>query len=354
MNPLFPKLLLSFLAAFVVFSCQAPLFPDDDSPADKADWRLLELPAERQILGLHATPFQLYAITDNQFFRFNTEDEMVELRTLNEYNGVKGVPALNDNAFMRLVLNEDNRQVLEFQHARNAQSFVNILVDSLEKDAGTFLEVEFVSRQLGAFSSDGSSFLLPVKVFPQRHYAFYLFEIQQNTPSSAFVSVKPVKRISIPELDAELNNLKSVRFLNGNYYIASSLGAWRITPAGQAQQVFPQWMLDFFSLKGKLYATGLNPYDLHNSTDNGLNWERIDQSSQVKYAETADTLLFSQEVLGNPYKIVSGDFKIARDIARPAEAPTNPSVFYSVVFFAGRYYFSMDRDVYSAATVVIE
>lgn len=352
MNPLFPKLLLSIFVVSLVFSCQKPLLPDDDSPADKADWRLLEAPVQRQILGLHATPFQLYAITDNQFFRFNTEDEMVEMRTLNEYNGVKGVPALNDNAFMRLTLNDDNRQVLEFQHARNGQSFVYIPVDSLEKDAGTFVEVEFVSRQLGAFSSDGSSFLLPVKVLPQRYYAFYLFDIQQNMSSSAFVSIQPVKRIDIPELDAELNNLKSVRFLNGNYYIASSLGAWRITPAGQVQKIFPQWMLDFFSLKGKLYATGLTPYDLHNSTDNGLNWYRIDQNSPVKYAETADTLLFSEETLGNPYKLVSTDFKIARDIALPEEAPTNPSVFYSVVYFAGRYYFSMDRDVYSAAKVV--
>ncbi len=352
MNPLFPKLLLSFFIVSLAFSCQKPLFPDDDGPAEKADWRLLEFPAERQILGLHATPFQLYAITDNQFFRFNTEDEMVEIREMNMHNGVKGVPAMNDNAFLRLTLNEDNRQILEFQHTRNGQSFVNIPVDSLEKDAGTFVEVEFVSRQLGAFSTDGTSFLLPVKVLPQRHYAFYLFNIQQNTASSAFVSVKPVKRIGIPELDAELNNLKSVRFLNGNYYVASSLGAWRITPAGDIQKIFPQWMLDFFSLKGKLYATGLTTYDLHYSTDNGLNWYRIDQSSQVIYAETADTLLFSEVTLGNPYKLVSEDFKIARDIAFPKEAPTNPSVFYSVVFFAGRYYFSMDRDVYSAARVV--
>lgn len=351
MNPQFPKLLLLMLCIFS-FSCQKPLFPDDDGPISKADWKAIDFQCERQILGLHATPFEWYAITENQFFRFDGEDGLLEIRPLPTESGVKGVPALSDNAFFRMTLSQGNRQVIEFHHARNPASSVLFPVDSLERDAGTFLEVEFLSRQLGAFSGDGTLFLLPVKVLPQRNYAFYLFEIQQQSAQNAFASIKLAKRINIPGMDAELANLKSTRFLDGNFYVASAVGAWRISPAGQALQIFPQWMLDFFSLKGTLYATGLNSFDLHKSADNGLTWERLNQNSEVKYAETADTLVFSETTLGNRYQVVSADFKKARDIEHPADAPTDPSVFYSVVFFGGRYYFSMDRKVFSISQII--
>ena len=104
---MFRRILYAMTIGLVAFiGCQKPLFTnnDDDEPTNngEANWTAVTFTTERILQNIFATPFQLYAISENQFFRFDTENELLEKRALAVDNGVKGRPALSDNVFVRL------------------------------------------------------------------------------------------------------------------------------------------------------------------------------------------------------------------------------------------------------------
>jgi hypothetical protein len=348
--------ILFFISCWLLSTCQRPLIIDDDQVDTNAKWDLANFQSERLIQGLHATPFEWFAISENEFHRFDGNDKLQEKRPLNTASGVRGIPALNDNTFFRLTIDENSKQVLEFHLTRNPAEVLKLPASSLLATGESHIEIEFLARgPLGAFSSDGTLFLLPAKVFPASRYVFFLFEIQHNTSHTAFASVKVARRVEPAGLAADFAKLNTIRFLDGSFYVTSKEGAWRISPSGDIKKLFTQWMLDFFSWKGKLYVTGLNPFDMHESTDNGITWTRLEQNSELKLVETTGEQLFSHEVPGHPFRLGAEDFLKTREIVYPAvQAAQNPSVFYGVAFFAGRYYFSIDREVYFTNKVVVK
>lgn len=347
-----PVLLLAVL--FVASSCQKPLFPDDPTGNPDAKWDTIAYKSERLLLGLHATPFELYAISENQFARFGGENELIEKRPLDTGAGVKGVPVLSDNAFVRLTTDDQAHQIIEFHLTRNPAEIVKIPADSLAGPSDSFLEVEYLTQyKMGAFSSNGNSFLLAARTFPSRKYSLFLFELQYNAAHSAFTAVAPVKRIDL-DLSAELTSIINIRFVDGNFYVTSQEGAWRVTPTGQHTKIFQQWMLDIFPQEGKLYATGLNPYDFHESTDNGVNWVRLNKQTDLKYVEVANDSLFTQEAISKQWKMVPTSHLNSRFVALPTNVQPTASIFYGAVFYAGRYYFGMDRKIYFTDKPVLE
>ena len=196
--------------------------------------------------------------------------------------------------------------------------------------------------------------MLPVKVLPDQHYALLIFQILHNLAHTSFASVEMVKRVILESLSSDLNKLKSIRFIDGNFYVTSQEGAWRITPSGNKEKIFTQWMTDVFSWKGDIYITGLNPYDLHKSTDNGLNWENVGVSSELKIVANANDLLFTQAAPSLVYQRVEADLMKAKNISLPIGYSPQQAIYYSVVYFAGKYYFSVDREVYMTEEVVVE
>ena len=342
-------LLIGLLAA----ACQRPLIVDNDQPTDDATWDLVDYRSERLIQGLHATPFEWYLISENQFARFDGDNGLLEKRPLSVRSGTLGTPALSDNTFVRLTTDDDGLQFVEFHLARNPAQIVEFPADSLLGPGESFLEVEFLGRRLGAFSSDGTLFALPVSVLPQRKYSILLFEVLHDVQHLQFTSVRVFQRVPL-DLSADFANLGNVRYLDGNFYVASKEGAWRITPSGSPEKIFNQHMLDFLSRDGKLYATGINTFDLHESTDNGLTWQRLNVNSELKFVETPGDMVLTHTVLGNRYRMATDDLLQAKAIRHPATAPTDQSVFRGVAFFAGKYYFSMDREVYATPEVVAE
>lgn len=351
------KLLAALLpaATLLAISCQRPLIVDDDPTNNDANWELLDYQSERQVQSLHATPFELFVISENQFSRFDANHELLEKRPLDVAFGVKGIPALSDNAFTRLTLNQQGRQVIEFHLTRNPAGIKKILVDSLTAPAGEFLEIEeSFGRKIGAFSADGTLFLMPARVLPSRYYALLLFQVSFNAAHNSFTSVNVIKRIDLQDLNAADTGINNVRFLNGIFYVTSKEGAWRVTPSGEAAKIFPQWMLDVFSWQGDNYITGLNEFDLHESTDNGVTWERLNQNSELKMVETADTLIFTQTVLGASYRLMPEDLKKAKKIAWPVGITEDAIIFYGVVFYENRYYFALDREIYFTDEVITE
>ena len=344
-----PELLLSLVLFVLLFSCQAPLFKDDDAgPSENpAAWDSLNFESERPLLNLHASPFELMAISENQFFRFDANHKLLEQRPLSLASGHLGVPVLSDNTFVRLTADTGANQFLEFRLTRNPMQMIRLSVDSLKAPTDAYLEVEFLARRLGAFSDDGTLFLLPVKAFPAKRYALLLFEIRHNAAHDEFESVELINRIALDDLDTDFANLVNIRFLDGNFYISSQEGAWRLTPDGDLLELFPQWMIDFFRWQGDLYVTGINTFDLHKSTDNGLNWTRLNQNTILQFVETPNDSLLNQNILGQAWTLPTSNWAGNRPIKWPSGSDAqNPVAFYGVAALNGLFYFSISRKIY--------
>lgn len=340
-------------AVIFLASCQTtPIWKDDEQPDGIDRWDSIEYKSEAVIHGLFATDFELYVASENSFARLNSNLDIIEKRLLPISNAIT---ALSDNSFVRLATNTQNRQVVEFHLARNGSEIFKVLVDTLPAPAGNSLEIETLSNSIGAFSNDGTLFLMAAKVLPARHYSLFLFSIQQNPSHNSFVSVKMVKRIDLTDLDANADGvIKSMKFQNGNFYVATQQGAWRITPAGATTKPFLQWKEDCFAWQGDLYMTGTVDFDLDKSTDNGLTWNREDFGSELRHVEVADTSIFTQIVTGKPFQLMPKDFKKAKNIVYPAGTNTATSFFYGLVYFNDRYYFSIDKAIYATDQIPTE
>lgn len=353
------RLLIAFLTLFSIFSsCQKPLFTDDTTggnTSSNATWEKIDFEAERIILNMHATPFQLFAITENEFVRFDYDNDLLEKRPLPLSNGVKGIPAMSDNIFMRLTTTSQVNQTIEFHLSRNPAQIYKILGDSLKLPNEDFLDIEFLGRRLGAFKDDGTQFLLPAKSFSTQgnFYVFFLFEFQLNGTADEFVSVEVAHRIEIPELSADFGNISNIRYIEGSYYVSSKEGAYRITTDGEYNQIFPQWMIDFFPANDKLYVTGINSFDLHESTDDGQTWERLNQNSVLKMVEAKGEKLFTQEVEGHVFQLVNDDLLTTSNIDFHVDVETdNLSNFYAVEFYNDLFYFNVGREIYFTEEIV--
>ena len=344
----FSLLLLSF-----VFSCQRP-FLTDDQAASKANWELVGLESERQIQGMHATPFEWYTISEDEFFRYNGDNELIEKRKLFKHSGVLGIPALTDNTFVRLTTNDNAEQVLEFHLTRNAAEIHSVIVDSLAAPGDSFVEVEFQAHDLGAFSTDGTIYMTAIEVLPERHFALLMFEVLHNQDHTSFTSIEMVKRVNLTELSTDLAKLMSIRFVNGNFYVTSQEGAWRVTPSGNIERIFNQWMLSVFPYQGDNYITGVNTFDLHKSIDNGIEWERLNHNSELKVVTNANELLFTQTTPGLVFQLANDDLKSAREFILPEGYEHPQAIYFGAFFFADYYYFSFDREVYRTDAVVVQ
>ncbi|MBI1228397.1 MAG: hypothetical protein GC192_24395 [Bacteroidetes bacterium] len=337
---------------FLCHSCQRPLIVDDDTSSTDAAWELVDYKANAYIQGLYATPFELYVVTENTFARLDADLEIIEKR---EFPISTSLPAISDNTFVRLTTNAQNRQVVEFNLARNGSEIFRVLADTLPAPPGNSLDIENLANVFGAFSSDGTLFLMAARVLPARYYSLYLFDIKQNVQHNSFVSVNMFKRIDLTDLNANVDGvIKSITFQNGNFYVASQQGAWRITPAGEAVKKFAQWKEDCFAWHGDLYMTGTVDYDLDKSIDNGLAWERVNLGSELRHVAIADTTIFTQEVTGKYFSVMPKDFKKAKPIVYPSGISLNTSLFYGVVFFNDRYYFGIDKGIYATDKIKID
>jgi hypothetical protein len=344
------------LAAFLFSACQTtPFWKNDATPDGGTQWDSIDFKMTPYIQGLLATPFELYAISENTFARLSNNLDIIERRPFLLPSKSNSIPALSENTIARLTTNGQGRQVVEFHLARNSTEVHNILVDTLQAPTGNTLEIESFGNPVGVFSTDGTLFLLAAKVLPARYYSLYLFDIRQNVQHNSFVSVKVIKRMDLPDLSANADGVvKSMRFLGGNYYLASQQGAWRITPAGVTSKIFPQWKEDCFSWQGDLYMTGTYDYDLEKSIDNGQEWERVNVGTELRHVVVADTTIFTQRVAGTVFSVMPKDLKKAKSITFPSVANPATSFFYGLVFFEDRYFFSMDEWIFATEKVVTD
>ena len=361
--PVCPTRTLYFLGVFAclgLMSSQCP--PPPEGPADPTEFEAIDFDATRLVLDLHASPDELYAITGDAFYRFDSSYNVVADIPLDASQGDIGIPALSDNVYSRVKLDASGQEILEFLLPRSPTAVRRFQLADLATAADNALLMYRTARSIGAFGRDEEQFVLPVRVLaqPANYTAFLFFEIRQNPTLSDFLSVEYTDRVDVPDLAANDNTVTSIRYFDDAYFVATEEGAFRITTDGEARRLFFQRMTDFFKLNGTLYATGFNDADLHRSFDRGRTWERLgnDVQSGLKHVEPEGRYLFTQRVRGFAYQVGDpddNDLERVLDIQYPADFPlTSFDKFYGVAFFNGRYHFSVDDAIYYTESLELD
>ena len=350
--------LACFAALLTLMSSCIPLTDKPISPADNPDdypWKALgTISANLPIRGIHATPFELYFISNNFLFRLDDKLNLQEKRLLPTDRSFFGAPILSDNVFVRVTQNVSNDAVFEFNITRNAQNVRKIaassLVDTARRETFVPEAVYDQTLQPGAFSDDGTKLLLVGSINSTKIFAIVL-DIQLDFPATNFTRISVVKRIELPDLLSK--KLESIRFINGNFYIATQNGGFRITPAGEMKKVFNHWALDFFMVGNTLHSSPYSPYDFHTSTDNGLTWRR-GAPSELKYVDVVNKRVFTKISRGVSY-VNLGDSSLTKQL----KVKYNPDLFtntreavdYHIRYFKGKYFMNDGAKVYAVDTI---
>ena len=307
--------------------------------------------SEPLIRSIYATPTDLLVISDNQFSRFDMLMNLQEKRVLPNDRQLYGLPVLSDNTFMRVVQNTDNKQMLEFRSTRNNTEIKRVLttdlVDTLKKEA---FQIDVLARTPGCYSADGTKYLVTGVVYPLYKPTAFILDVQLNFSATGFVSILPVQRIEIPNLGTD-GRVESCKFLEGSFYLATKDGGYRISLDGQVRKLFPEWVLNFFEYKGKLYATGFNAYDFYVSTDLGATWKRNSKPGDLRYVVTTGDKVFSQTVRGLPYSMADTTLAKSLDIKYNTDFTTDRDAYYDIAFFRNKYIINVGKLLYSADTV---
>lgn len=342
-----------FLGLFTVLICTAcfrakPLNPEIEGPK----WQRVEsINLEDPIQNLIGTPFEVYAITENHFARISRQDTLLELRPFQDSDGAIARPILDDNFFVRYTL-DTGKDVIEFHATRNPGVQHRIVADDLKNATDNKVEIDREARLNGAFNDTETQFVLLTIV--NFHYVAFYFDIEPNINYNQILSLTPTHRIDLMDVEEGEDQLQVVRFINGNYYVGTKNGAYRLTPDGNAER--PQnigdlgrWIVDFFKKDNRIIATGFNSFDQHTSLDNGLSWVRLNEESELQEIEMVGDSVFSQRALGFPWGLVSDDLLDVDEIFYSDEIDTGEgsnNSFYGIGYSNGKFYINYEKEIF--------
>ena len=243
---------------------------------------------------------------------------------------------MNDNTFTRLYQSATGDYTLEFRHTRNSQAIKRFtsasLVDTSQRE--TF-DMETNIRQYGCYNRDGTQFMLPGRLLPANKPYVLLLNIVLTFNADDISSIKVAKKIELPNLN--IDKFESFRFINGNYYIATLEGGFRIAPDGTVKKLFNNWVKDFFTFGDKIYVTGGGDFDFQFSIDNGLTWKRS-FSSTLKYVETANNKVFSHIQTGVPFGVADSSLTKVQTVKYNPDMTFGNISDFDIAYFKGRYF----------------
>jgi len=284
-RPTFTLLLCLFVLATQSCFKAKPIDPDEVNVVGDLEWFDTEgFASIDPIKNIHGTPFELHVLTNSEFIRLNADNVVLFKRQLLGLSNVNGRPAMDDNVFSRIIKNNQNQEILEFHLTKNPADIQTIIIPDLE-NAGD-VDVDRDVRNMGAFNDEGNLFLLPC--IKGDAYVFYLFELELTMEADNFVDVQLIKIIDVPDLLEGENMLQNMKYLNGYFWIATKEGGFRITDGGDLMRIFSmgQYKLDYFTVGDTIYSVAFNDYDMTFSTNDGLDWTRIDERSFIRNIET--------------------------------------------------------------------
>jgi len=254
-----------------------------------------------------------------------------------------------------MVRNIDQEREIEFHLTKNKNEIIRIQESSLATaadDDNIILQPE--ARNSGAFNEDGTKLLIPTIRIPGNYYTFFIFDVRVNASGTEFLSIEVDQRVDLPDFPADPENLQNIKFVNGNYYVTSLDGAYRITPQGTATRMFPDWKIDVFPKEDTLFCTGFFNFDLYHSLDNGLNWSLNllrNNPAELYYVDRINNYIVNQQSLGIPFQIIQPNLINSVDLYLNPDFPDDRTANQNLVHFRGRYYLTRLRETYYACGI---
>ncbi len=345
--------ILLFLINF--YGCVPTVDPKPDAVAG-ANWVKFDksFKSERVIQNMMATQYELLLISENQFFRFDSNIELVEKRALKvDFGTYQTAPTLTDNLYSRLIKTSTGDQALEFTSTKNSSETVQFTNKQIA-DTSEAMTFELSAITNGCFSTDGTKFIIAGQITkPSNKVVFYVFDIVLNPNADRIVSIKKIKTLVAPNTTNDLNGLvSSYRYLDGYFYAATKQGAFKISKDGSTISKFtPNWIIDFFKFNNKLYANGFGGNNSYESDDNGQTWVRIQKTTPLRIVTVTNNYIFNQEINTYRYKSAKQDIDNLKEIVYSADMP-DAIGYRGVQFFLGNYYMNVDKEVFFTKNIV--
>ena len=349
-----------WIALFAItFPSCVPVIDDDPTKGGtvtpETQWKPLSIVnADQSIRVMHATRYEVYFLSNNQLFRANVRDgklDLLEKRSLRTERGFLASPAIADNLFARAIEGQtgsDATPFIEFHLMRNSSVIKSInpskFLDTTKNE--TFAVDKDPTLRRMAFSYDGTKFYLLGTVTPGSKPTLLIFDINLNFQADNFTAFEPIKlnkRVNIPNLS--VLQWESLRFIDGNLYIASTDGGFRVTSDGQVKRLFNHWCLDFFQSGAKIYTTGFDNPNFYSSLDNGINWKK-ELSSPLKYVEVENEKIFHQKQRGLQFGIADSSLFKIKEIVYNSTFLDKPLTYNDITYFNDNYYINVEKQIF--------
>lgn len=323
-------------------------------------WNNLDITTNTPIRNMYAGPTELLIMTDDEFIRVDNQNQVKERRVFPDLPfNFFGRPTLSRYVFTRVVTQDYpdpdapgqiikvNQLEVHLTKDFDSSETVNLNLDQFAEDNEISIVPEDKGRYNGAFDTNGDLFLLPTLNITDNTYSFFLFNINLNLSKDAFVGtgVTLNKRIDLP-LDDIDGDIMNTSFINGFFYINSKWGTYRLDPdTGDYIEINKIWTLNAFEHKDKIFLTGFNDFDFYQSDDNGQSFEQVGTSS-LKFVEVENGNIFSQSQLGLPWSLADEDMLGAEELRVNKSFEDDGASYWNVRYFYGRYYISIQKEVY--------
>jgi len=332
--------LILFLFAFCINSClirpEEVINPWDD---------VLGFQVNTPIKTMYTDGIQLNMAADDEFLRISSSNTLAERRPLPLPYRFFNRPTMGKFCFSRIVRKEaQGNPIVEIRMNNNANFVLDLDFSTLGGVANPSVFPEEDSRYSCAFNDDGDILMVPGVNISENRHDFYLIRLNFDATGNTIVS-HTVTEVSIPELPAAFGSISHVEFINGNFYVVSLDGSFRVTPSGGQLKLFQTHLWDYFNSGGRFYAVDRGSR-IYESVDNGVSWEEIDEEVRVQQVETVGSYVLTHQAVGFPFTIASDDFKSTNELLLNADFPQDFAAYRQVLLFDGKFFMSVQKRLY--------
>ena len=325
--------------------------PDEEVVVAQEPWRDSVAVFRARILGLLATPSELYVATENEFVRLSTGDDTafatIERRPLVRRYANLGQPALSELIFARGLRDiGSGEESVQFSLIQNAGATREIPVDSLTDVPVT---LAFGGQVVGAFNRTGTVYLQPVYRRDTRRVALLRFEIAYDPTFTELESLRFTGLVDLPNVQEIDRAVSTIKYLDGRFYVATKAGAYTVENNGRVERIIaPSASIrDIFRYEGTYYATQSTDGPLFVSQE-GRSWTPSGIVSDFRLVNAIGGRLVTQELEGWQWRVAEDIDEPASQLRLNEDFPRQNDQYFALARLGDRYYMSIDRQIVQA------